>query len=61
MDARRYDRNADQLSQIYWHLSRLPAHPRLEAQICITRYRELIEEALKINDILGELAEKGLI
>lgn len=61
MDARRYDRNADQLSQIYWHLNRLPTQPRLEAQICITRYRELIEKALEINDKLGQMAEKGLI
>ena len=61
MDARRFDRNADQLSQIYWHLSRLTTHPRLEAQISITRYRELIDEALKINDKLGQMAEKGLI
>jgi hypothetical protein len=61
MDARRYDRNADQLSQIFWHLTRLPAQPRLEAEILITRYKQLIEEALRINDELGQMAEKGLI
>jgi hypothetical protein len=61
MDARRYDRNADQLSQIFWHLNRLPAQSRLEAEILIVRYRQLIEEALRINDKLGQMAEKGLI
>ena len=61
MDARRYDRNADQLSQIFWHYTR----KQREAGTCpcprLNRMLELLEEALRINDEVGILAEKGLI
>ncbi len=62
MDARRYDRNADLLSQIYWHTNRLPdtikgGFTNDQKQ----RLLSLIDEALKVNDALGKMAEKGLI
>lgn len=61
MDARRYDRNADQLSQIFWHLGRLNTTNNEKATILKIEMRYLIEQALKINDELGQMAEKGLI
>ena len=62
MDARRYDRNADLLAQIYWHTNRLPdtikgGFSNDQKQ----RLLSLIDEALKVNDALGQMAEKGLI
>ena len=61
MDARRYDRNADQLSQIFWHTNRLPKQINGWTNENRARLLELLEEALKINDKLGQMAEKGLI
>jgi len=62
MDARRYDRNADQLSQIFWHFTRKrKTLTSLEHGPTIDRMIELLEEALRINDEVGTLAEKGLI
>ena len=61
MDARRYDRNADQLAQIFWHLGRLETRHNPEASRLRIEMRHLVEQALKINDALGNMAEKGLI
>lgn len=61
MDARRFDRNADLLSQIYWHTNKLNTKQNERAEEVKKRYLALIEEALKWNDELGKMAEKGLI
>ena len=61
MDSRRYDQNADQLSQIYHHVSRIEQHKMHSALMLRHQYLKLLEECLKINDALGELKEKGLI
>ena len=61
MDARRYDRNADQLSQIFHHITRIPVHKYHKALMYRHRMLLLLEEALKLNDELGKMAEKGLI
>ena len=61
MDARRFDRNADQLAQIFWHISRQTITIDDNVNELWTRYAELIEEALRINDELGKMAEKGLV
>lgn len=61
MDARRYDRNADQLSQIFWHFTRKQREYRTQPAQRIDRMLELLEEALRLNDELAILAEKGLI
>jgi len=61
MEARRFDRNADQLSQIYHHVSRIEQHKMHQALMLRHRYLQLLEECLKINDALGEMKEKGLI
>lgn len=61
MDARRCDRNADQLAQIHHHVSRLPQHHTHELLMLRFRYLAVLEEALKINDELGRMYEKGLI
>ena len=61
MDARRYDRNADQLSQIFWHFTRKQREYRNQPAPRIDRMLELLEEALRINDELGILSQKGLI
>lgn len=62
MDTRRYDQNADQLSQIFWHYTKKQReyHTVLQAYR-IERMLELLEEALRINDELGKMTEKGLI
>jgi hypothetical protein len=61
MDARRYDRNADQLAQIFWHFTKLQKQKQPVEDPAITRMLGLLEECLKLNDDLGKLAEKGLI
>lgn len=61
MDARRYDRNADQLSQIFWHYTRKQREYRSQPSPRIDRMLELLTEALRINDEVGTLAENGLI
>lgn len=61
MDARRYDRNADLLSQIYWHLDKTKHYNLETAEKIRLRYLVILQECLKLNDQLGELAEKGLI
>lgn len=61
MDARRYDRNADLLSQIYWHLNKLNTKQNDRAEEIKTRLLELLQECLEWNDELGKMAEKGLI
>lgn len=61
MDARRYDRNADLLSQIFWHLNRIKHYNNERAEEIRVRYLELLEECLQWNDELGKMAEKGLI
>lgn len=61
MDARRYDRNADLLSQVFWHLNRLETRHNERAADIKERYLELLQECLKWNDELGKMAEKGMI
>ena len=61
MHNRRYDRNADQLAQIYWHLNRMPDSPYVDANNTRAELIETIQKALKLNDDLGKMAEKGLI
>jgi hypothetical protein len=61
MDARRYDRNADQLSQIFWHFTRKQRGIAHSPCPRINRMLELLQEALAINDELGQRAEKELI
>ena len=61
MDARRYDKNADQLAQIMWNLNRLSTIHNERADEIKKRMIELIHEALQWNDELGNMAEKGLV
>lgn len=61
MDARRYDRNADLLSQIYWHLNRLNTKQNERAEEVKAELLELLQKALEWNDELGKMAERGLI
>ncbi len=61
MDARRFDRHADLLSQIYWHLTKMQLTHHERAESVRVAYMNLIEAALKWNDELGQLAEQGLI
>lgn len=61
MDARRYDRNADLLSQIFWQFNRIKYYNNERAEEIRARYLELLEECLRWNDELGKMAEKGLI
>ena len=61
MDARRYDRNADMISQIMFHTEKLHVKPdSIEAH-----FREemiaALHRALIANDMLGKMTEKGLI
>jgi hypothetical protein len=61
MNARRYDRNADQLSQIFWHLNRLYINPANPARALKDELVISLEECLRLNDELGKMAELGLI
>lgn len=61
MDSRRFDRNADQLSQIFWHMTKLQKqrfpenHPKLEFMLAH------LQACLKLNDDIAAMREKGLI
>jgi len=57
MDARRFDRNADQLAQIFWHLGRLDTRMIPEASVLRNELRFLIEQSLRINDQLAEMVQ----
>ena len=61
MDARKFDRNADLLMQLRRNISQIPT--RAEGVYIGERdlMLELIEEALKLNDTLGNLYGKGLV
>ena len=61
MDARRFDRNADQLAQIFHHITRVPGHKYHRALMMRHRMLILLEEALKLNDELAKMAEKEVI
>jgi len=65
MDNRRFDRNADQLSQIFWHYTRLQrqtSHLNMGTGNPSVNYMlELIQKALHVNNDIAELNEKGLI
>ena len=61
MDARRYDKNADQLAQILWNLNRLNTIHNERADEIKKRMIDIIHEALQWNDELGNMAEKGLV
>lgn len=62
MDARRFDRNADQLAQIYWHLNRIKTYgwDPLDIEL-LENYKSMIESCLQVNDMMGEKAGQGLI
>ena len=61
MDARRYDRNADLISQIMFHIEKLHVKPNsIEANLREEMVAAL-HRALLANDMLGKLTEKGLI
>lgn len=61
MDTRRYDKNADQISQILWNLRRLETRHDEIASSMKLEMMHLLSQALVINDKLAKLAEKGLI
>ena len=61
MDARRYDQNADKLSQILWHVNRLNTNNNALAAIKKDILLSVLDDALQLNDDLGQMAEKGLI
>lgn len=61
MDARRYDRNADQLSQIYFHMQRASVYWKGQPDLMATELQIIIQRALFLNNELGKMAEKGLI
>ena len=61
MDARRFDRNADQLSQIYFHVNNIPTTTSNSATQIKIQMLEKIEILLELNDRLGQMAQKGLI
>ena len=62
MDSRRFDRNADQLSQILKHFRQIQGKVHFGGrEIMIENAIVMIEAILDINDDLGDLAGKGLI
>jgi hypothetical protein len=64
MSARRYDKNADQLAQIYSFYKDLALKGAYLEDIAVQMRQELLENlerCLKLNDNMGKLAEKGLI
>ena len=61
MDARRYDRNADQLSQIFFHIQRASVYWEAQPALMAQELQVIIQRALYLNDELGKMAQKGLL
>jgi hypothetical protein len=61
MDARRYDKNADKLSQVLWHVNKINTKGNALAEMKKGILLHVLEDALQLNDDLGQMAEKGLI
>ena len=61
MDARKYDRNADLISQILWKVTNLETRGDISASAQKTTMMQALQTALECNDVLGKMAEKGLI
>ena len=61
MDARRYDRNADKLAQILWHVNKINTKGNALAELKKGILLHVLEDALELNDALGQMAEKGLL
>ena len=68
MDARRYDRNADQLTQILRHLRMVKRGIYITTGKRAEKYHEeisdaidMVQELIKINDELGFATTKGWI
>jgi len=62
MDTRRYDRNADLLSQVFWHMNKISTHgwDILDKEL-LDNYLRLLEQALTLNDVFAKKTEMGLI
>jgi len=60
MDGRRFDRNADRLAQVLWHVNKMKTD-YIPAQVKLQVLIANLEFALQLNDELGSMAEKGLI
>ena len=61
MDARRYDRNADLLAQILWHVNKIDTKGNALADMKKGILMSVLDDALELNDDLGKMAEKGLL
>ena len=61
MDARRYDKNADQLAQILWHYTKLQKQLPHYAQVETQYMLELLHKCMVVNDQIGKMREKGLL
>lgn len=65
MDARKYDQNADKIAQVMWRINQLKLYPtnsiQAHAELVREQLLQCLEQAISLNDQLGNLAEKGLI
>ena len=61
MDARRYDRNADQMSQVFFHIQRASVYWKGQPGLMAQELQIILQRAIYLNDELGKMAEKGLI
>lgn len=61
MDSRRFDRNADQLCQIYWHFANMKIYQPDNAVEKRRLLLEMLQECIHLNDDLGKMTEQGLI
>jgi hypothetical protein len=61
MNGRQYDRNADLISQVLWKISKLDTRGDITASTQKMSMMLALQTALECNDVLGKMAEKGLI
>ena len=65
MDARRFDRNADQIAQILNHYRRIRSTSLIPFQddndMLLQKAITMLDHVLQINDTIAELAQKGLL
>jgi len=61
MDARRFDRNADQLCQIHFFFNHKLGDPEGQPGLMRQELLIILQRAIYLNDEMGKMVEKGLI
>tara|TARA_R100000734_G_C3297649_1_gene88667 strand:+ start:487 stop:690 length:204 start_codon:yes stop_codon:yes gene_type:complete len=61
MDARKYDRLADLLSQVLWNYRHHAVSHNAQTRLMTEELRHIIHRALELNDLLADRDKQGLV